>query len=374
MTIEEIKTAGRKDLEARALQIKDAMTAEDADLDALTKEVDAIEARKKELDAREEQRNAIASRIKAGMGSVIESVSKAKPSANEVRSSHEYAVAYSKYIKTGDDSECRALLTANAPTNGQLPVPAVVDGTIRKAWESNTLLQHCNITALKGNVKVGFEISGTDADVHREGTNAPAEETLTIGIAEIVPQTVKKWITVSDEALALNGESLLTYLYQEIGNKIAQEVSRMVIEAVFRTPTTATATKPSRAEIKTADVKGTVADFISAKALLSDEATNLIAVMNKATEAKYKVAALTSNYPVDPFDGLTVVTDEAATSPIVGDFTKGVMVNCPDGDAVKFKYDDLSLAEKDLVKIVGSQLVGVGTVCCGCFTVIGSAE
>ena len=46
---------------------------------------------------------------------------------------------------------------------------------------------------------------------------------------------------------------------------------------------------------------------------------------------------------------------------IVGDFS-GAQANFPAGDSVTLKFDDLSLAEKDLVKIVGREYVGIGIV------------
>ena len=47
---------------------------------------------------------------------------------------------------------------------------------------------------------------------------------------------------------------------------------------------------------------------------------------------------------------------------IVGDLSRGVQVNLPNGDTIDFIYDELSLAEKDLVKIVGKEYVGIGVV------------
>lgn len=44
---------------------------------------------------------------------------------------------------------------------------------------------------------------------------------------------------------------------------------------------------------------------------------------------------------------------------IVGD-PAGVQVNFPNGDDVRVKYDDTSLAEKDLVKIVGRMYAAFG--------------
>ena len=47
---------------------------------------------------------------------------------------------------------------------------------------------------------------------------------------------------------------------------------------------------------------------------------------------------------------------------IVGDFGMGAHANFPNGDEITIKYDDLSLAESDLVKLVGREYVGLGIV------------
>jgi len=93
--------------------------------------------------------------------------------------------------------------------------------------------------------------------------------------------------------------------------------------------------------------------------------------MNRATAAAIKAGALAGNYPVDPFDGATVLYTEALdayvdaedgdTYMIVGDLA-GVQANLPEGDAINFKFDDLSLAEKDLVKIVGRLYAAIEVV------------
>jgi hypothetical protein len=52
---------------------------------------------------------------------------------------------------------------------------------------------------------------------------------------------------------------------------------------------------------------------------------------------------------------------------IVGDFAAGAQANFPNGDEINIKRDDLSLAEKDLVKLVGREYVGLGVVGDHCF-------
>ena len=52
---------------------------------------------------------------------------------------------------------------------------------------------------------------------------------------------------------------------------------------------------------------------------------------------------------------------------IVGDLM-GAHVNYPEGDDVALKYDDLSLAEQDMVKIVGRQYAAHAVTASGRFT------
>ena len=94
--------------------------------------------------------------------------------------------------------------------------------------------------------------------------------------------------------------------------------------------------------------------------------------MNKATYADFVAAAAAGNFSWDPFMGLPVLfssalkTYSAATAgtdiyAIVGDLS-GAQVNYPEGEGVVIKYDELSLAESDLVKIVGRQYAAFDAV------------
>ena len=98
---------------------------------------------------------------------------------------------------------------------------------------------------------------------------------------------------------------------------------------------------------------------------LSDEATDPVIIMNKLTYANFMAAYAAGNFAVDPFMGLKVIYNntlpayDTATGGtddycIVGDL-KGAQVNFPEGDGIVIKWDDLSEAESDLVKVVGRQ-------------------
>ena len=236
-------------------------------------------------------------------------------------------------------------------------------------------------TYIRGNLKVGFELSATAATVHTESTSAVAEETLRIGVVEMVPASIKKWISISDEVMDLAGEEFLDYIYDELTYQIAKKAQAELIAKI--TALTGSATTQA---VAVGIVAGSPSIGIVAEALgsLSDEATNPVIVMNKGTWAQFKAAQYAGSFNVDPFEGLPVHFDSslpAYTSStatlasgtaymIVGDFGQGALANFPNGDEIRIKFDDTSLAEKDLVKIVGREYVGLGVVADHCFAKI----
>ena len=175
---------------------------------------------------------------------------------DEIRSSEAYVNAYANYIKTGDDKEVRSVLTENGVTaqgsSAGAPVPVSVEERIRTAWDKDAILSRVKRTNVKGILKVGFELSATAAVVHAEGANAPAEETLNLGIVSLVPETLKKWITISDEAFDLKGQAFLDYIMDEIEYRIIKLAADTVVADITGAPTTATkpATPETGAEVR----------------------------------------------------------------------------------------------------------------------------
>lgn len=359
MTREEINELGYEDLEKRSAEIADETRDADKEmLESLNEELTNIEERKKALDLEIEETRKAAEAVAEGAGKEIESRKEDKTMTNkEVRNSKEYIDAFAKYIKTGKDAECRSLLTENI-TGGTVPVPEFVENRIKTAWENDKIFSRVTKSFVKGNLKVGFEISATDAAVHEEGTAAPAEEELALGIVTMVPQNIKKWITVSDEVLALGAEDFLSYIYDELAYKIIQKAGDLVIDAIQQAPTTSTATAVG---VYTVPTQPDASSILDAIAHLGDGAQNPVFIASGSTIAEIKEAALTANYAYDPFAGLEVIQKAGVSGAIVGDLA-GVQANLPDGDAVTFKFDELSLAEKDLVKIVGKLYAAIAVV------------
>lgn len=359
----------REEVEAEVEALETEQQEHTDKVDELCDKLNELEKELKELEEKEPIQEVTEERT-------IESMDKI-----EVRESKQYINAFADYLKTGDDKQVRSLLSENASESGMVPVPTYVEGRIRTAWENDGIMSRVRRTYLQGNVKVGFEISATDAAIHKEGQDAPAEETLTLGIVTMTPQSIKKWITISDEALDLNGEEFINYIYDELTYKIVAKAASEIVDAITKAPASSDETHPGQAQITAPPELGTVAQAIAA---LSDQAQNPVIIMNKLTYGDFKKAQYAANYAVDPFEGLTVLFKNSLPAystagdndvyMIVGDLGIGAQANFPNGDAVTIKYDDLSLAEKDLVKVVGRQFVGFGVVAPNAFVNVKKPE
>jgi len=374
----EMKEMTVEQLEERKNAIVAELDNEGADLDALEEEVRSIkaelEARANEEAKKVEIRKTVAE-TKAPV--VVEKVAEEKremKTNEEIRASKEYVDAFARYLISENDTEVRSLLTETV--SGSVPVPVIVDEIIRTAWEKSDILSRVRKTNIKGNLKVAFELSADGAYVHTEGTAAPTEESLTLGIVTMIPKNVKKWIRVSDEAIAMGGETLVRYIYDELTYQIVKKLTSLVIDDIKNAPTSATSSAASVAAITQNPALTTVA---TAFANLSDEAQNPVIIMNKLTYASFIGAQAGGNFSFDPFNGLPVLFSSALPAytsastnqvyAIVGDLA-GAQVNYPEGEGIVIKYDDLSEAEADLVKIVGRQYAAHALTACKMFCVI----
>lgn len=360
------------DIEVRRAQIAEEMNAENADVDALTAEARALLERKTALKAAEEERRKTAKEVASGkLGEVKEEHKEedTQMSNVEVRKSHEYNLAFAEYIKTGNDAECRALLTENV--SGTVPVAEYAENRVRTAWDREGIMSRVRKTYLKGNLKIGFESSADGAYVHTEASNtATTEESLVLGVTNLIPVSIKKWISISDEVYDMKGEEFLDYIYDELTYRIAKKAADTLVGKIDACGTTSSTNKPAVPVITATTV--TVGLVAQAMAQLSDEAADPVIIMNKQTWGSFKAAEAANGYGYNPFEGLPVVFNDsldsftAATSgdtiAIVGDLGAGAQANYPNGAEIDIKFDDKTKMEYDLVRILGRQYVGLGVV------------
>ena len=352
MTVEQI--------EARKAEITVELDNPDSDLDALQEEVRSLNS---ELDARKAaaaKREAIRKAVAGGAGKTVTETPDGRK--DDIRNSKEYIEAYARYIKTGHADECRALLTENV--SGSLPVPEIAEGVIRTAWETDAILSRVRRTYIRGNLKVPFELVASPAVEHVEGTTAVTEETLTLGIVTLLPKNVKKMVKFSDEVMAMGGEEFLRYVYDEVTYQVFKELKAKMIADVTGSPASSDADEVGVPQV---DLAPSVTTIAKAAAYLSDEAENVVVVINRLSEAAFLDAQAAGNFSIDPWAGLPRLYTSAlpayssasseAVYAIVGDLA-GLQVNFPEGDDIVLKLDDRSEAEADLVKVVGRIYAG----------------
>ena len=361
------------EIEIRKAEIRDIINSgEEFDVDALTEEVRALDEEKAEIEQRAAKEAELRSAVAPAVIEEIENTEK-KERRNmeniEVRNTKEYIDAFAKYIKTNDDKECRALLSENA-TNGTVPVPEFVYEIVKNAWENDKIMQRVKKTYLRGNLKIGFEVSADGAVVHTEGGNAIDPENLVIGTVNLIPQSIKKVVQISREAYKLSGEPFLRYIYDELANKIVHKAADVLIAAIIAAPAASTSTAAGVPVVTAASIAlGTIA---SALGELSDEAQDPVIIVNRKTEAAFKAVQYAASYPVDIFEGLTVLYNNSMkafsaastgdTYAIVGDLGEGALANYPDGEDIDFIFDELTLKKQDMIEVFGEQFAGIGVI------------
>lgn len=408
--LQEIET---RKAEIKALLESDTecdLNALETEMDALDEEVRSLEEQRKEAEkkaeieaeerAREmqlktaelEQAERRERALEIGEGIVKANVLERKEENKmEYRNTPEYIDAYAEYIKSeGKDKRSLEILMRDADptkittTNDTAPngtasiaVPDFVDEIVHTAWEREEILSRVRRTYFKGNLKINFEISGTPAVAHEEGADAIDREQLVHGIVTLNPTSIKKIVAFSTEVMDMRGETFLRYIYDEITYRVFQVISYAVVGLIANLPDTAVPVMPAAAEIST----NTLSLDLVAQALgkLSDEATNPVIIMNKATWSAFKALQYAAQYPVDPFEGLPVLFSNAVASyttaiagsevayMLVGDLS-AVTLNFPNGDDIKLLFDELTRKDEDMIEVLGRVYVGFGVTQMYAFT------
>ena len=364
-----------EEIEKRMAEIKAELDKPEADLDALQEEVRSLTAEKTQIKANAQKADELRRAVADGMGTTVETRKETgNQTVGEIRNSKRYIDAYAEFVKSGNAEECRSLLTVNAPASGTLPVPVFLEEMIETAWEKNDILARVTRSYIKGNLKIPFELSADGAYTHPEGTSAPTEEALTFGLVTLTPMTIKKWVSFSDEVVDMKGEEFLRYIYDELTYQVAKKLSNLILDDI----TTANASNGSTAiGVPVVTMEPGVVTIPTATANLSEDARDLVVIMNRLTEVEFLSAYAAGNFAVDPFAGLTKIYDShlpaysTATGgtdiyAIVGDLS-GIRVNYPAGDGMVIKYDDLTRKKEDIVEVLGRQYAAHGITKLGRF-------
>lgn len=367
MTREEIMALDLEQVEARAQELTSEIESAES-MDAINEEITALEERKAQIAVEIEERKKDIEAVVQSTVEPVETFEERNEEIMEVRNTPEYIDAYAEYVKSGDPKECRTLLTENV--SGTVAVPEFVYDIVKTAWQREGIMSLVRKSYLRGNLKVSFEISGSDATLHTEAANsAVSEEELVLGVVTLTPISIKKWIGISDEVYDMRGEAFLRYIYDELTYRIAKKAADTLIAKIEACVSASTTTCPG---VPILSANAAIGNVAAAMAMLSDEAANPVVMMNKATWGTFKALQYSGNFDIDPFEGLPVVFNNtiaaysAATTgvtyAIVGDLGQGAIANFPNGEGIDIKFDDLTKMEYDIIRILGREYVALGVV------------
>lgn len=341
------------DVQKRMAEIETEIETDGSDLEQLNAEVDQLNERAAAITARANTEKELRAKVAGMKVNPVEEIEEKEDRKEIMEKENRTAMieALAEYIKGRATSEQRALLLSTNATNGTVKVSDIVDDYIWTDWDKSPILSRVRKVYVKGNYSVGYEASATGAVAHTEGADAPTEETLELAYIQFVAQYFKKWIRVSDTVLALKGQAFMDYLFDEFGHQLAIALENAVVAEIESSSIAAAVTNPI-------DNTAAMAGF----AALSDEATNPVVIISKANYAAIMNERTTAGAKIDdPFNGMEVLFNNTVTGMLVGDLD-GVVANFPEGEDFRFIVDETSLAERDLVKIVGKILAAVHLV------------
>lgn len=297
----------------------------------------------------------------------------------DVYDTAEYRHAYREFIMTGDDKAMReaAKRAGLKTTDENMPIPTYLQSRIETNWERLSILNEVTISNYKGILAIPFEVSADPAVFHVEGTEAPAEENLTLGRILIEPIMLKKWISYTDEIRAMTDDEFLNYVADEVVYQVNLKLENSIVvdannQSKLIGMTASDQVVPVAASVLTFN------SFNEALAeLVVDDATiimnrktfykNVMALTDLQGRPIYQVATDNMGKPRFYVNGLRVkfcnalpAFDDAAaenTWAIVGDLS-AYRLNMPEGRGVKVLVDPYTLAREDKEYILGRIFVG----------------
>lgn len=373
-SIEERKaTFEQSDVETRdaILEEVDSLTKEAEDIDSQVSELEEVRAKFEEQEKRMSLTKTVAP---------TEVEARAEEIKTDIYDTPEYRQAWVDAIRTGDERKVRAMAT----TNDNVPVPTIWQNYVETAWYNyGKFSRLVNKTYIQGYLSIPFEAEADDAVIHTEGTAQPAEEEITLGLIELKPAMIKKWISMTDELMAMTADDFMRYLADELVYRVVLKLDNGIINGALDTNGKGVVGIVNNANTLTA-ANGTLS-FNVLNAGIADLVTfdNLTVAMNPKTffdgfmgltdlqqRPIYQIAADNTGRPQYYVNGIRVEFTQALPAysaasagdvwAIAGDF-RGYRLNLPEGEMVRTLFDPYTLAREDKAIMVG-RLYAAGNV------------
>lgn len=261
-------------------------------------------------------------------------------------------------------------------TDEGVPVPTLFQTFVETAWDRLDIIDEVTKSYVKGIFKVPYEKTADGAAYHKEGTTAPTEENLTLGVTTLTPVMIKKWISVTDELMALTDEEFMRYVADEVVYQVAKFLQNAIIAGQGQGDGNVNGVVGiiNAALTQTLQI---ALNFNAGNAALAevDGGDNPLAVMNRKTyfdnilgltdlqgrpiyqiltDIEGRVRYFWNGIRVKFSDVLpaydSATTDQAWA--VIGNF-KAYRLNLPEGENVKTLFDPYTLATEDKSRMLG---------------------
>ena len=364
------------------------------EVEELTKEADQIDEEIKDL---EEQRSTFKAQeermsLSANLSKVKIEERKEQITMENVLNTHEYNQMYADMIRGKvDEKEVRSFLQKREdPTPGlstatsNVPIPVIMQGYVETAWYTYGKFSRLVSESFEPAIlKIPVEAEASGASWHTEGGDAPAEEYITLGQIILQPKMIKKWISLTDELMAMSAEDFLRYVADELVYRVILALDEAIIN---RTDANGLGVIGIVGNANTETVSAAL-DFNVINEAVSELVTfeDLVIAMNPKTFFKnfmgltdqvgnpiFRIVHDNENRPQYYLSGYRVEFTQALPSydeadpgdayAVVGNFRRGYRLNYPQGRDVITLVDPYTLATKDLVRMIGRLYVAGNVV------------
>lgn len=364
------------------------------DVEELTKEADSIDEEIKDL---EEQRSTFKAQeermsLSANLTKTKIEERKNQMEINDVLNSKEYEQLYADMIRGRvDEKEVRSFLQKRTdPDPGlstatdNIPIPVLMQGFVETAW-----YQYGKFSRIVGEsfepaiIKIPVESAASGAAWHTESGDAPSEEYITLSQILLQPKTLKKWISLTTELMAMSPADFLQYVADELVYRIILALDEAIInrtdlngEGVIGIVGNAN-TETLSAALDFNVINEAVSELVTFEDLviamnpktffknfmgLTDQVGNPIfrVVHDNENRAQYYL----SGYRVEFTQALPAYedADPGDAYAVVGNFRRGYRLNYPQGRNVITLVDPYSKAPEDLVRMIGRLYVAGNVV------------
>lgn len=382
-------------LVARKNEIADSITEkraafEQSDVetrDGLLNEVEALQGEAENIDkdieeirsvkeafAKQEERMSLVKNVET-----VEVEARTKEMTKDVYDTPEYRQAWVDAIRTGDETQLRAMTTGT--TN--VPVPTIWQSYVETAWYNyGKFSRLVNKSYIQGYLSIPLETAADDAVIHTEGADAPNEESITLGLVELKPAMIKKWISMTDELMAMTADDFMRYLADELVYRVVLKLDNGIINGALDTNGKGIVGIVGNANTldNTAALSFNVVNEVIADLVTFDNLTlainpktffkNFMGLTDLQGRPIYQIATDNAGKPQYYVNGVRVeftqalpAYDSAAASAVwavVGDF-RGYRLNLPEGEMVRTLFDPYTMATEDKARMVG-RLYAAGNV------------